>query len=161
MAQCNIFQLLRDCEYVRDLTLVEIQPEAAKQKYEYGSMPLHYACCYEAPVEVVDALLHVWPEAAKEKEYYGWMPLHYASWKGAPFEVADALLRVCPDAVKAKGRCGKMPLHYVCISSRDRASFEVVKLLLSSWLSHKDNTTNAAILALQRHTTRFTKEDVK
>jgi len=139
----------------RILHLLKKQPDAAKQKNERGLTPLH-SVIYNgrAPLEVVAALLEVWPEAAKEKDTCGRTPLHYAP----PFEVMDALLKAWPEAVNEKDEFGDVPLQVLC---GKRASFEVMYLLLKTWLGYKENRTKSAIMSLQRGTTVYADDAVK
>ena len=64
-----------------------------------GSLPLHYAARYKAPLEVINMLIDVYPEATTEKingrdtyesgkeEGDGIIPLHLACQNGAPLSV--------------------------------------------------------------------------
>eukprot|EP00957_Ditylum_brightwellii_P025542 1930977-Ditylum_brightwellii.AAC.1 len=47
--------------------LLEVWPDAAREKDAFGWTPLHRACEHGAPFEVVAALLKAWPGAVKEK----------------------------------------------------------------------------------------------
>eukprot|EP00957_Ditylum_brightwellii_P207906 15355070-Ditylum_brightwellii.AAC.1 len=96
-------------------------------------MPLHLACCYKAPVGVVDALLQAWPEAAEVKNNFG-MPLHCACSNGAPVGVVDVLLQAWPGATVVKEYSGCTPLHYACCHAcYHGAPVEEVAALLQAW----------------------------
>jgi len=71
---------------------VSICPDAAVEKDERGSTPLHYACSDKVSLDVVAVLVKVWPDAVKEKNYSGWTPLHEACLNGSPLEVTALLL---------------------------------------------------------------------
>ena len=44
--------------------LLKAHPEGAKEKNEYGGLPLHVAALHQAPIEVVQTLLEAYPEGA-------------------------------------------------------------------------------------------------
>mmetsp|Transcript_24083 Transcript_24083/g.35022 ORF Transcript_24083/g.35022 Transcript_24083/m.35022 type:complete len:311 (+) Transcript_24083:109-1041(+) len=112
------------------LTFLQKQPDAAKQKNEYGETPLHIAYLNKAPFKVVNTLLQIWPNASKEKDVSGSTPLHIACSIGTPFGVVALLLQVWPDAVYQKDSCGRTPIHWACLNI---APLEVVVALLQVW----------------------------
>uniref|UniRef100_A0A7S4W510 Ankyrin repeat protein n=2 Tax=Ditylum brightwellii TaxID=49249 RepID=A0A7S4W510_9STRA len=166
MTEPNIFQLIELLYKTKDgqkqkiyddiSTLLQKQPDAAKQKDENGLIPLHSAIFKRSPFEVVDALLEVWPDAAKEKNSVGWTPLHACLFRPAP-DVVAALLKAWPEAVKEKDNIGYTPLQ---MSFSLKASFEVTPLLLNAWLGYKENRTKWAIMYFRVYT-RFCTEDVE
>jgi len=165
LVERDIFQLLQLLHPAKDghkqkiqdaiSTLLQKRPDIAKQKDEYGMMPLHKAALYHnTPVEIVAALLQAWPDAAKEKDSrLGLTPLHIACWNEAPSEIVAALLQAWPDSSKQRDKHGNTPLQVACCVE---APVEVVILLLNNWLSYKENTTNSAIMSLQIHASRCT-----
>eukprot|EP00957_Ditylum_brightwellii_P088971 6775343-Ditylum_brightwellii.AAC.1 len=142
------------CLFIRHVTpaLLDVWPEAVKEKDWYESTPLHVACYREEPLEVVSVLLKGWPGAAKKKDAGGRVPLHslcenFLCEQDASLEVVFALLTAWPDAVSVReDNFDETPLQRVCSI---RTPLEVVTSLLNTWLSYKDNRTNRAILSLQ------------
>jgi len=109
---------------------LEKHPDAAKEKDEKDCTPLHIACGFGAPLEVVSTLLGIWPDGAKEKDCFGCTPLDTACIYDAPLDVISTLLSAWPDGAKEKDSGGGTPLHTTC---RFRAPVEVVRALLSIW----------------------------
>ena len=137
----------------------------------HGWMPLHIAA-REGHKEVVKVLLSHGADVNKAN-YIDRTALHIAAWGGhkdvvevllthgadinkasnngrTPLhlaamddhkEVVEVLLTHGADVNKAANN-GRTPLHFACSIG---ASFEVVKLLLISWLSHEENRTNVGI----------------
>ena len=82
-------------------------------------MPLHWAVCMQAPLDVVDSLLKAFPEGAKAKGYDGNLPLHDAAEEQAPLEVVAALLKAFPEGAKEKDEDGWLPLHYAAVNQKN------------------------------------------
>eukprot|EP00957_Ditylum_brightwellii_P157509 11988474-Ditylum_brightwellii.AAC.3 len=72
------------------VALLEVWPEAVKNKDRHGSTPLHVACYKGASPDVVAHLLKSWPETIKEKDRCDYTPLHVACH--ASCEVTPLLL---------------------------------------------------------------------
>ena len=115
--------------------LVEAYPDALKEKYGNGSLPLHSACGSNAPFDVIKLLIDVYPDAVKEKNNFGYLPLHSACGSNAffgvrfaiCFDVIKLLIDVYPSSVKEKDMNGYLPLHSACNSN---ATYDVIKLLI-------------------------------
>eukprot|EP00957_Ditylum_brightwellii_P093962 7154820-Ditylum_brightwellii.AAC.1 len=84
------------------LMLLQKEPDAVKEENSIGSKPLHIACSYRPPFEVVTDLLQAWPDSVKEKNMFGDTPLHRACMNRAPVEIVAALLQIWPGGVKEK-----------------------------------------------------------
>eukprot|EP00957_Ditylum_brightwellii_P021802 1645178-Ditylum_brightwellii.AAC.1 len=126
--------LYRSISYSVVSELLSVWPDAAKEKNKRG-LPLHSACYYKAPLDVVLALLSVCPDAAKEKDSFGRTPLHLACdstmyGTKTSMDVISTLLGIWPDAAKQKDQDGDMPLHKAC---HCKASLDIVSLLLGIW----------------------------
>jgi hypothetical protein len=93
-------------------SLVNECPEAVKTTDKYGYLPLHWACIYMAPLEVIQYLVKQWPEAVKTKLVSGSLPLHLACRFKAPLEEVQFLVEQWPEAVKTTDVSGKTPLGY-------------------------------------------------
>eukprot|EP00957_Ditylum_brightwellii_P056146 4256700-Ditylum_brightwellii.AAC.1 len=120
----------KDATIAQILLLLEEEPKEAYGQDNNGNTPLHWACCFGAPVEVVSALLTEWPEAAQEQGLHCQIPLHTACSNKAPVDVVSALLRVWPDAARQKDVSGNTPLDTACSKE---APVEVVSALLCEW----------------------------
>ena len=58
--------------------LLELYPEAAKEKNSDQKVPLHHAAARDAPEAAVRALIRAYPDALKEGDKFGKRPLTYA-----------------------------------------------------------------------------------
>jgi ankyrin repeat protein len=115
-------------------SLVKDCPEAVKVKDGGESLPLHYACRYGAPLEVIQYLVDQWPEALKIADEYGWLPLHVACAYKAPVAVIQFLVEQCPEALMTINQVGDLPLHLACRSEiRSKTSLDVVQYLAEQW----------------------------
>jgi ankyrin repeat protein len=43
-----------------------------------GELPLHYACMFRAPLDVIRYLVHAYPGSLQVTDNNGELPLHYA-----------------------------------------------------------------------------------
>jgi ankyrin repeat protein len=68
--------------------------EAVLVKDNNGSMPIHWACTYDALLEFVQMLLDSDTDKKSifEKDKSGWLPIHKACFGGATVEVIQLLL---------------------------------------------------------------------
>ena len=78
---------------------------------ERGLLALHFAAVYQAPLEVVRALLDAYPEGAQTTDNDGMLPLHHAALNDAPVEVVCALLDAYPQGAQTTKNDGWLPLH--------------------------------------------------
>ena len=86
-------------------------PARASERTGYGSLALHKAAFYRAPVEVVRALLYVNPQGAQATDSGGCLALHWAAWDGASVEVVRALLDAYPQGAQVTDNDGDLALH--------------------------------------------------
>ena len=105
-------------------------PAEAHIADQYGCLPLHDACAYQAPLAVVQALLHAHPAAASMPNMYGF-PLHYAAYDQAPLDVIQLLLRAYPKAAYTADIYGRLPQHHATLSPSYPGSVGVVAALLA------------------------------
>ena len=94
-----VLQAACDERWARLLTELKKDPQGAKETNENGPLPLHGAAAFEAPVEVVRALLEAHPQGAKEKNEDGKTPLDRAETE----EVRELLRN--PPALTSWLRC--------------------------------------------------------
>lgn len=75
-------------------------------------LPLHAALIFQAPLEVIEALLEVDPSAAAAKDDQGMLPLHL-SLRNRPIQwpIVEELLTAHPAAVYTSDRKGRTPLQ--------------------------------------------------
>ena len=75
-------------------------------------LPLHAAIIFQAPHEVIDALLTSFPQSAMCKDDQGMLPLHLVL-RNLPlqFDVIEELLTVHPAAIYVQDRKGRTPLE--------------------------------------------------
>jgi ankyrin repeat protein len=109
--------------------LVRRCPEVAKTKDVDGWLPLHFACQFTAPLEVIQFLVEQWPEAVKKTNDFGWLPLHVACYYNASLEVVQYLMHQYPEAVKKTTVNGYLPLDFAKSSVGRNPIPEVIALL--------------------------------
>jgi ankyrin repeat protein len=104
--------------------LIRAYPGALCKGEEKGWLPLHYACRFKAPKEVVRLLLHMYPEkglkTVSKVDRMGRTPLYYAIRYDAPPGVVGLLLQVDPSAVLEKDQNDDSPLALVWDSWADK-----------------------------------------
>jgi hypothetical protein len=121
-------------------------PEVAKTKDVDGWLPLHFACQFTAPLEVIQFLVEQWPEAVKKTTVNGSLPLHLLCSNNAPLEVVQFLVEQWPEAVMAT-KDGWLPLHCTC----DNVCFykeplNVIQFLVEQWPEAvKKSTVNGSL----------------
>lgn len=97
--------------------LIRAYPDALLEVEEKNMTPLHYACRFKAPKEVVRLLLHLYPQrgraAVSMRDRRGRTPLYYAVRYDAPPGVVELLLEVDPNAVLEEDRNADSPMALV------------------------------------------------
>lgn len=99
------------------------------------STPLHVACKYNAPVDVIHALLKTNPKQARRISLDGpggdHLPLHAACRTGASVDTIKALLRSYPEgAAMPDGNHRRNSLHLECMT---RCHPDVIRMLLDAY----------------------------
>ena len=95
--------------------LLHAHPAAASTPTHNGALPLHWAACFQASLDVIQLLLRAYPEAAYTatmSTIYGMLPLHWAtqSYTTPPsVEVVAALLAAHPEAALVHTNGGRLP----------------------------------------------------
>jgi hypothetical protein len=72
-------------------------------------LPIHAAVIFNAPVPVIDSLLHSFAEGASYKDDQGMVPLHLAIQMNSDHSVVEKLVAALPESVKAQDRKGRTP----------------------------------------------------
>ena len=99
-----------------------------------GSTALHWAAAFQAPLEVVRALLDAYPQGAQVTDSAGCLALHLAARYGAPVEVVRALLDAYSQGAQTVNSAGRSPLDCAAAAA-DGAHFSP-KILVMLALAH-------------------------
>ena len=75
--------------------------------------PLHAACMFGAPKELIEMLLQLSPEIIAEIDDRGNLPLHLAFMTGMDQERMMLLVLAYPEAVSCKNKFGRMPIQCI------------------------------------------------
>uniref|UniRef100_K3WAK4 FYVE-type domain-containing protein n=1 Tax=Globisporangium ultimum (strain ATCC 200006 / CBS 805.95 / DAOM BR144) TaxID=431595 RepID=K3WAK4_GLOUD len=80
--------------------LIDRVPECARERDEYGMLPIHWVCTESCvPLALLDKLLCVYPEGVRTKNEVHLLPLHIAIRAHATPSRLKRLLAAYPDAV--------------------------------------------------------------
>ncbi|KAL3944375.1 MAG: hypothetical protein SGBAC_001539 [Bacillariaceae sp.] len=97
--------------------LITAYPDAVLQDEDKGWLPLHYACRFKAPKDVVRLLIHMYADKGKlavnRLDRQGRTPLYYAVRYDAPPGVVGLLLEVDATAVLEEDQNADSPLALV------------------------------------------------
>ena len=108
--------------------LMKQNPEAAKIKDKYGSLPLHFVTDkYSPPSSVLKLILDAHPKGARERDQHKLLPIHYACSRAASFHCVQMLYAVFRGSLKESDKDYNLPLHMACNAN---ASYEVIKFLV-------------------------------
>jgi hypothetical protein len=102
------------------------------------TLPLHLACLYQPPVQVVQALVDLYPDAASvrvQEEACNQLPLHLACMLGGSKDVIQVLLDAYPLGVKCRESFGGfLPLHLAVHSTTTSTSYlEAIETLIQAF----------------------------
>ena len=96
-----------------------------------GALPLHIACQFGAPVEILRLIVQADAAALQTMNNNGDLPLHAACQADAPsLDGIRFVVEQDPNAVQAANNDGALPLHLLCGS---RPTVPTVKYLVSSF----------------------------
>ena len=110
-------------ELVRFVAGQEGEASASRVSRGSGWLPLHYAACIRAPLEVVRALLDAYPQGAQTMATSGMLPLHIATASGAPLEVIRLLLNAYPQGAQTLTNDRQLPMHLVADDDDDEENY--------------------------------------
>ena len=107
----------KDWQKVRELTTTANMPnEKLLQELDcYDNTALHAAIGYQAPDEIVLALLEGYPQATRIHGANDWLPLHVAAMWGSSRVVMTKLIREYPQGLDDRGQGGikgRTPRHF-------------------------------------------------
>lgn len=109
--------------------LVETHPDLVKVPRSVdGSIPLHIACEYKAPLDVVQFLVKQWPDSVKTADIFGNLPLHKACANKASLAVIQYLVQQWPESVKHRNSEGKTPVDMAALQQ------QAVDVVTINWL---------------------------
>mmetsp|Transcript_11311 Transcript_11311/g.15853 ORF Transcript_11311/g.15853 Transcript_11311/m.15853 type:complete len:538 (+) Transcript_11311:2-1615(+) len=109
--------------------LVKNFPRALTSKLMPGAnLPLHLACTWEAPDDVISLLVEYDPQTTKGIDELGNVPLHCACFSGASSAVMSALVRANPKSVLTRNNQGSLP-EDICKRIRHENRKEVLSIL--------------------------------
>jgi ankyrin repeat protein len=111
-------------EHVR--SLIRSNPDAVRVRDAEDFLPLHWASCKNAPVEVLKILIEAWPDSVRET-MKGGLPVHLACRQGASLDRIKFLVEKYPKGLEVATQQGLLPIHYVC---RKTGALDVIKFLV-------------------------------
>lgn len=118
----------RDWDAARIRVLSHPWDACFRAKQKNNATPLHLACLYRAPYDLVEWILDVNPQALLCQDSEGWTPLHVILLYGNDDKTALLLIRRGgPEAVSIQSRIVGAPLHLAC---RHGCSTAVIRELL-------------------------------
>lgn len=118
----------------------------AKLQNFLGQYPLHLACEYYAPEDIVFRIIDLYPDAAQCKDnYLESYPLHFACRSNQTDNVVLKLIDMFPHAVQFQDKNGLLPLHCACVC---KAPLSIIKLLVLHYpvaLEIRDNDSKTPL----------------
>jgi len=154
----DLYRLIETKCWKSALSRLKSHPEEAGRWFEStGSqyrprrtLPLHRACQFRPPEEVVHALINIFPKALESKGNKDWLPLHYACAYAAPEAIIEILVEAYPSSLTTHGK-GGTPLNIAeCYYEGDRmekaAIIEILQRDPASYLRRSDPSLGASLL---------------
>lgn len=108
----------------------DVFPEAMHEKDPWVGSPLHYACGYEGPLDVVKWLMEEDAGMITTLNRLKRSPFHIACQFNPRSEVLDALLRTAPTGLEVRDKYGCTPLHLAC---ENNAPVEVLEMMVDRY----------------------------
>jgi ankyrin repeat protein len=131
---CPLSLLICERKWDEALERLLKYPEEATIWSNYKSLrylPIHYACKYKAPLNVVTELAELHPFGLSLTcQEYDMTALHLACQHGANLEILKILIQGHADAASHKDDLGLLPLHLACAQGTSRV---VVETLLGAY----------------------------
>lgn len=123
----KLFMLLQKKDWNAVLSRSKINPDEARiwvtrfeedgHSLRWRLLPIHASIIFQAPEDVVQALLEAYPKGAQSKDDQGMLPLHLAFRHGSTVGLVNLLLVAYPQSVKVKDKRGRIPLTLVQASN--------------------------------------------
>lgn len=103
----------------------------------YKRLPLHCACIYGGPIDLIEILIRLHPEGIKTIDPTDLStPLSLACFANCSVDIIRLLLRTYPRAIDIVNIYGQAPLHVAILS---KASYDIIEMLV-------DETPHLALL---------------
>lgn len=136
---------VKDWDKVREL--VSTHDQLLQELDCYDNTAIHAALGYQAPDEIVLALLQGYPEAAKIHGANEWLPLHVAAMWGSSSTVMTALIRQYPEGLDDRGQDGikgRSPRHFKDRFSHNKDLLERSTGDWISWIDQAERPTSSS-----------------
>jgi ankyrin repeat protein len=117
----ELFRAIKVQQWSAVETLLQEEPDLARQEDEFGNVPLHSAIGFGMPDHLVLQLISIYPEACYRHGTDDWLPLHVAAMWGVSTSVLEALILIYPEALDDTGQQqqqqgtnnkGRSPRHF-------------------------------------------------
>lgn len=95
-------------------------------------LPLHAAIIFQAPLSIIQKMLHVYPRSARCADDQGLLPLHYAFRFGSPDDVLWVILQAFPQAIRKKAAKNRLPLDLAPFSSKPDRGYIIERFMESA-----------------------------
>lgn len=96
--------------------------------------PLHYACEFDPPLDVIQTLIALYPPAlARRSVPGGFLPIHLACTHSSPTSISY-IFQKYPKALAAKDELGNLPIHLLCYSPQS------TNVIVHELLSHSPSS---------------------
>ena len=96
-------------------TLLQMFPDESIRSLDHrGNTPLHVACRFKAPVDILRLLVQANPDALSTADDTEALPLHVACRSNVSIDDIQFLVERYPDAVRELNNDGALPLHLLC-----------------------------------------------
>ena len=153
----DLYRLIETKCWKSAMSRLKSHPEEASRWFEStGShrprrtLPLHRACQFRPPEEVVHALINIYPKALESKGNKDWLPLHYACAYAAPEPIIEILVDAYPPSLTTHGK-GGTPLniaecYYEGGKMEKAAIIEMLQRDPASYLRRSDPSLGTSLL---------------
>jgi hypothetical protein len=132
-----------------------------KKESAFKRLPIHVACQFAAPVDVISYLAQEYVAGTLEPDVLGRLPIHYACSNGAPMDVVKALLQANPASTLYQDYNGWLPLH---VAVHFGASTDVVREIVDvcpAAVAMKTNKRSTALKLARKVETKNKEEVIK
>ena len=129
-------------EFLRERVKSSCRPPAIS----FNKTPLHVACIFQAPKDVISLMLNANHDAIREADESGKLPLHRAASSSricASFEVIELLIKAYPMSIFNKDSTNLMPIE---LARRAGASPEILEIL-----GEKEGMTKQVAIKRRKH----------
>ena len=94
----------------------------------YNRLPLHCACIYGAPIDLIDTLIKLYPEGIRKVDPTdSSTPLSLACFADCSIDIIRLMLRTYPQAINIVNIYGQAPLHVAILS---KVSCDIIEMLV-------------------------------